>query len=172
MYCGLRDYGDSALYLDDIGLLDASVILLRIESALTMDVLAVLDRSGSDRHDGRHSPAEIQNHGQRQAIRPRSPQTKTPRAAKARPGGCNDFPERRDGDEDCLKFYRIRKADDAHAVVGRETADAADLDDAIGLARRLWQTLNMPQRPDAMSISDNEGNRLYSGTLDTAKNTG
>src|SRR5277367_4366021 len=71
-----------------------------------------------------------------------------------------------------LEFYRVRKADDAHAVVGRETADAADLDDAIGLARQLWRTLDMPQRPDAMSISDNEGNRLYSGTLDTAKNTG
>jgi hypothetical protein len=69
-----------------------------------------------------------------------------------------------------LEFYRIRKADDA--VVGRETADAADLDDAIGLARQLRRTLDMPQRPDAMSISDNEGNRLYSGTLDTAKNTG
>jgi len=37
-----------------------------------------------------------------------------------------------------LEFYRVRKADDAHAVVGRETADAADLDDAIGLARQLW----------------------------------
>jgi len=71
-----------------------------------------------------------------------------------------------------LEFYRVRKADDAHAVVGRETADAADLDDAIGLARQLWRTLDMPQRPDAMSISDNEGNRLYSGTLDTAKNIG
>ena len=34
-----------------------------------------------------------------------------------------------------------------------------------------WRTVDMPQRPDAM-ISDNEGNRLYSGTLDTAKNTG
>jgi hypothetical protein len=46
------------------------------------------------------------------------------------------------------------------------------LEDAIGLARQLWRTLDMPQRPDAMSISDNESNRLYSGTLDTAKNTG
>ena len=34
------------------------------------------------------------------------------------------------------------------------------------------RTLDMPQRPDAMSISDNEGNTLYSGTLGTAKNTG
>src|ERR1700693_3618821 len=71
-----------------------------------------------------------------------------------------------------LEFYRPRKANDAHAVVGRETADAADLDDAIGLARQLWRTLDMPQRPDAMCISDNEGNRLYSGTLTTAKKTG
>ena len=36
-----------------------------------------------------------------------------------------------------LEFYRIRKVDDAHAVVGRETANAADLDDAIGLAAAM-----------------------------------
>ena len=63
-----------------------------------------------------------------------------------------------------LEFYRVRKADDAHTVVGRETADAADLDDAIRTrAAAMAKTLDMPQQPDAMSISDNEGNRLYSG---------
>ena len=46
-----------------------------------------------------------------------------------------------------LEFYRVRKADDAHAVVGRETADAADLDDAIGLARQLWRTLDSRSAP-------------------------
>jgi hypothetical protein len=70
-----------------------------------------------------------------------------------------------------IEFYRTREADDAHATVGRETAEAADLDDAIRLARRLWRTLDMPQRPDAMSISDNNGNRLYSGGLYGADNT-
>jgi hypothetical protein len=61
-----------------------------------------------------------------------------------------------------IEFYRTREADDAHAVVGRETADVIDLDEAIHIARLLSLTLNMPQRPDAMSISDSKGNRLYS----------
>jgi hypothetical protein len=65
-----------------------------------------------------------------------------------------------------IEFYRIREADDAHAIVGREIADAADLDDAIEIARQLWQALDMPQRPDAVTISDSEGNKLYSGSFD------
>jgi hypothetical protein len=65
-----------------------------------------------------------------------------------------------------IEFYRIRDIDDAHALVGRHTADAANLDDAIQLARRLRRTLDMPQRPDAMSISDGERNTLYSGAFD------
>jgi hypothetical protein len=69
-----------------------------------------------------------------------------------------------------LEFYRTREADDAHAVVGRETADVADIADAMRLARLLWRALDMPQRPDAMSISDNEGNRLYSGTFEALEN--
>jgi len=71
-----------------------------------------------------------------------------------------------------IEFYRIREADDAHAVVGRETAETADLEDAIRLARQLSRTLDMPQRPDVMSITDREGHRLYSGTFDAANNTG
>jgi hypothetical protein len=68
-----------------------------------------------------------------------------------------------------IAFYRIREADNAHAVIGQEVADAADLDDAIEIALRLSQTLNMPQRPDAFSINDSDGNELYVhrfGTLD------
>lgn len=71
-----------------------------------------------------------------------------------------------------IEFYRVREADDAHAVVGRETADAADLDDAIVIARRLCRTLDMPQLPDGVSISDREGNKLYSGTFDRTVNSG
>jgi hypothetical protein len=70
-----------------------------------------------------------------------------------------------------LEFYRVREADDAHAVVGRETGDAADIADAIRLARQLWRTLDMPQQPDAMSISDSDGDRLYSGTFEASENT-
>ncbi|TPK62435.1 hypothetical protein FJ930_26800 [Mesorhizobium sp. B2-4-15] len=64
-----------------------------------------------------------------------------------------------------VEFYRTRAADDAHALIGREAAEAADLDDAIEIARRLAQTLNMPQRPDAMMIADAKGAKLYSGVL-------
>lgn len=65
-----------------------------------------------------------------------------------------------------IEFYRVRAADDAHAVVGRETADADDVDHAISLSRQLCRTLNMPQRPDVVSIADSEGNSLYSGMFD------
>ncbi len=60
-----------------------------------------------------------------------------------------------------IEFYRIRETDKAHGVIGQETADAANLDDAIEIAHRLSKTLNMPQQPDAMSISDSDGNELY-----------
>ncbi|HZQ01308.1 MAG TPA: hypothetical protein VFB13_17315 [Reyranella sp.] len=36
-----------------------------------------------------------------------------------------------------IEFYRIREADHAHAIVGREIADATDLDDAVEIAQRL-----------------------------------
>jgi len=64
-----------------------------------------------------------------------------------------------------IEFYRTREADDAHAVLGCETAEAADLDDAIEIARPLAGTLNMPQRADAMTIADANGATLYSGVL-------
>ncbi len=46
-----------------------------------------------------------------------------------------------------IELYRIRDADDGHAVVGREVAEAADLVEAMEVARRYSQTLDMPQRP-------------------------
>jgi hypothetical protein len=40
-----------------------------------------------------------------------------------------------------IEFYRTRNADDAHAVIGRETKEAVNTDDAIEVARQLSQTL-------------------------------
>jgi hypothetical protein len=60
-----------------------------------------------------------------------------------------------------IEFYRIRETDNAHALIGQETTDAVDLADAIEMAWRLSKTLNMLQRPDAMSISDSDGKELY-----------
>jgi hypothetical protein len=60
-----------------------------------------------------------------------------------------------------IEFYRTRNADDAHAVVGRETKEAMNTDDAIEVARQLSETLDMPQQPDAMTITD----ALYCGVI-------
>lgn len=70
-----------------------------------------------------------------------------------------------------IEFYRTREADDAHAVVGREIAEATDLDDAIEIGRHLSQSLDMPQYPDALAITDGQGNKLYSGVLYANKNS-
>jgi hypothetical protein len=67
-----------------------------------------------------------------------------------------------------IEFYRTRRQDDAHAVIGRETKQAVDLDNALEVARLLSRTLDMPQRPDAMSITDAGGRILYSGAIDDA----
>jgi hypothetical protein len=64
-----------------------------------------------------------------------------------------------------IEFYRTRNADDAHAVVGRETKKAVNTDDAIEVARQLSQTLDMPQQPDAMTITDANGATLYCGVI-------
>lgn len=64
-----------------------------------------------------------------------------------------------------IEFYRTRSEDDAHALVGRETDEAADIADAIEIAQRLAQTLAMPQRPDAITISDADGKPLFSWTI-------
>ncbi|WP_245518892.1 MULTISPECIES: hypothetical protein [unclassified Mesorhizobium] len=64
-----------------------------------------------------------------------------------------------------IEFYRTRLADDAHAVVGRETVDAVDLDAVIEIARLLARTLNMPQWPDAVAIADAEGATIYSSII-------
>jgi len=61
-----------------------------------------------------------------------------------------------------IEFYRTRLADEAHAIIGRETVLATDLDDAIEIARLLARTLNMPQWPDAVTISEADGAALYS----------
>lgn len=70
-----------------------------------------------------------------------------------------------------VEFYRTREADDMHAVIGRETAEAADLDNAIDIARRLSQSLAMPQSPDGMTITDAKGAILYSDCLEAGATT-
>jgi hypothetical protein len=59
-----------------------------------------------------------------------------------------------------IEYYRTRDADDAHAVVGRETVEVDDSEGAIAAARLLARTLDMPQHPDSMMITDANGNAL------------
>ncbi len=65
-----------------------------------------------------------------------------------------------------IEFYRTRPQDEAHAMVGRETAEVADRDEAIKVAQELARTLNMPQCPDVMTITGAAGAMLYSGVID------
>lgn len=71
-----------------------------------------------------------------------------------------------------VEFYRTRQADDAHAVVGREAIEAGDLADAIQIAHLLSQTLDLPQRPDAIAIADLSGAALFSGVIDAGVTNG
>jgi hypothetical protein len=64
-----------------------------------------------------------------------------------------------------IEFYRVRDADNARALLGRKLVEALDREDAITIALRLAQTLDMPQQPDALFVSDLEGTWLYSDTL-------
>ena len=70
-----------------------------------------------------------------------------------------------------IEFYRTRDADDAH-VVGRETVEVDDLEGAIAAAQLLAQTLDMPQHPDSMTITDANGKIHYSNVDSEAVSDG
>jgi hypothetical protein len=65
-----------------------------------------------------------------------------------------------------VEFFRTRNADDAHAVVGRETREAANIMTQSRLRGSFRKTLDMHQRPDAMTITDANGTKLDSGVID------
>jgi hypothetical protein len=72
-----------------------------------------------------------------------------------------------------IEFYRTRAQDDAHALLGRESAEVADLAAAIALAGDLARTFAetpalMPQRPDALVIRDAGGATLHELAFDDA----
>jgi hypothetical protein len=60
-----------------------------------------------------------------------------------------------------IEFFRIRKQDDAHAMLDRVTHIAADLENTKVKARSLFDTLNMPQTPDGLRILDQDGNEVF-----------
>jgi hypothetical protein len=61
-----------------------------------------------------------------------------------------------------IEFCRVREGDGARAVLGRVTCDVIDAGAAIGMARSLFNTLDMPQAPDIVSVFDDQGREFYS----------
>ena len=60
-----------------------------------------------------------------------------------------------------IEFFRLRDTDDAHAILDRVEDASADLEDAKVRAQSLFATLDMPQRPDALRILDQNGTEVY-----------
>jgi hypothetical protein len=60
-----------------------------------------------------------------------------------------------------IEFFRIREVDDAHATLERVEHDTNDLEDAKVRAQSLFETLDMPQKPDALRIVDRNGDEVF-----------
>ena len=60
-----------------------------------------------------------------------------------------------------IEFFRLRDADGAEATLDRVEHDTADLEQAKVRAQSLFETLDMPQRPDALRIMDQEGAKVF-----------
>lgn len=66
-----------------------------------------------------------------------------------------------------IEFFRIRDSDNAHAMLDRITRVAPDLESAKVKAKSLFETLNMPQRPDGLRILDPDGREVFFWTPQT-----
>jgi hypothetical protein len=60
-----------------------------------------------------------------------------------------------------IEFFRIRKEDNARAMLDRITDIASDLESAKVRAKSLFETLNMPQNPDGLRILDQNGQEVF-----------
>jgi hypothetical protein len=60
-----------------------------------------------------------------------------------------------------IEFFRIRPADDAHAMLDRLSVIVDDLEVAKVKAKSLFETLEMPQKPDGLRILDESGCELF-----------
>ena len=60
-----------------------------------------------------------------------------------------------------IEFFRVRASDNAHATLKRLSQMARDLDAAKVRAKSLFETLDMPQKPDALRILDQAGREVF-----------
>jgi hypothetical protein len=66
-----------------------------------------------------------------------------------------------------VEFFRIRPSDDAHATLDRLSVIVDDLDAAKVKARSLFETMEMPQKPDGLRILDEGGCEVFFWTQGT-----
>jgi hypothetical protein len=60
-----------------------------------------------------------------------------------------------------IEFMRIRPSDKARATLDRFTHLASDLEEVTTRAKSLFSTLDLPQKPDALRILDEDGRQLF-----------
>ncbi len=60
-----------------------------------------------------------------------------------------------------IEFMRVRQSDNAHATLDRITNLASTLEEVKVRAKSLFSTLDLPQKPDAFRILDEEGRELF-----------
>jgi len=66
-----------------------------------------------------------------------------------------------------IEFFRIRKEDNARALLDRITHIASDLESAKVKAMSLFETLSLPQNPDDLRILDQNGQEVFYWTPGT-----
>jgi len=66
-----------------------------------------------------------------------------------------------------IEFFRIRKEDNARALLDRITHIASDLESAKVKAMSLFETLSLPQNPDGLRILDQNGQEVFYWTPGT-----
>ena len=60
-----------------------------------------------------------------------------------------------------FEFFRIRPEDSAHATLDRMSQIAPDIEAAKVKARSLFETLDLPQKPDGVRILDEDGAEIF-----------
>jgi hypothetical protein len=60
-----------------------------------------------------------------------------------------------------IEFFRTRPSDEAYATLDRISIVADNLDAATVQARSLFDTLDMPQKPDGLRILDQVKRELF-----------
>ena len=60
-----------------------------------------------------------------------------------------------------VEFFRTRPSDKAHATLERISIVADSLDAATVKAKSLFDTLDMPQKPDGLRILDQVNRELF-----------